>query len=68
MFGLPEVLLGIFPAAGGTQRLPRLIALPTALDMILTGRMIKADRAKKIGLIDSLVMPLGPGTESAEWR
>ncbi|CAG0895777.1 unnamed protein product [Darwinula stevensoni] len=67
-FGLPEVMIGLFPAAGGTQRLPRLIALPTALDMILTGRTIKADKAKRIGLVDSLLMPLGPGTKPAEQR
>src|SRR5262249_34936419 len=49
--GLPEVMLGIFPAWGGTTRLPRLIGLPAALDLILTGRSIDARRAEKLGLV-----------------
>ena len=49
--GLPEVLLGIFPGFGGSQRLPRLIGLPAALDLILTGRNLDARRAEKMGLI-----------------
>ena len=49
--GLPEVLLGIYPGFGGTQRLPRLIGLPAALDLILTGRALDAKRAERIGLI-----------------
>ena len=49
--GLPEVLLGIYPGFGGTQRLPRLIGLPAALDLILTGRNIDARRAEKMGLV-----------------
>ena len=49
--GLPEVLLGIFPGFGGTQRLPRLIGLPAALDLILTGRNVDARRAEKMGLV-----------------
>ena len=49
--GLPEVMLGILPAWGGTTRLPRLVGLPTALDMILTGRTLDARRAEKAGLI-----------------
>jgi 3-hydroxyacyl-CoA dehydrogenase/enoyl-CoA hydratase/3-hydroxybutyryl-CoA epimerase len=49
--GLPEVLLGIFPGFGGTQRLPRLVGLATALDLILTGRSLDARRAEKAGLI-----------------
>ncbi len=49
--GLPEVLLGILPAWGGTSRLPRLIGLPAALDLILTGRALDARRAEKLGLI-----------------
>jgi 3-hydroxyacyl-CoA dehydrogenase len=51
-FGLPEVALGILPGAGGTQRLPRLIDVETALDMIVTGRQIGAKAAQEIGLID----------------
>ena len=49
--GLPEVLLGIYPGFGGTQRLPRLVGLSAALDLILTGRSLDARRAEKIGLI-----------------
>ncbi|CAK9799130.1 Trifunctional enzyme subunit alpha, mitochondrial [Anthophora quadrimaculata] len=59
--GLPEVMLGLLPGAGGTQRLPRLTSLPNALDMTLTGRNIKAEKAKKLGLVDILVNRLGPG-------
>jgi 3-hydroxyacyl-CoA dehydrogenase/enoyl-CoA hydratase/3-hydroxybutyryl-CoA epimerase len=53
--GLPEVNLGIFPAWGGTTRLPRLVGLPTALDMILTGRALDARRAERAGLIHRAV-------------
>jgi 3-hydroxyacyl-CoA dehydrogenase/enoyl-CoA hydratase/3-hydroxybutyryl-CoA epimerase len=53
--GLPEVRLGIFPAWGGCVRLPRLVGLASALDMILTGKQIDARRAKKIGLVDEAV-------------
>lgn len=60
-FGLPEVMLGLLPGAGGTQRTRQLTSIPTALDLALTGKTIKADRAKKLGLVDLLVAPLGPG-------
>ncbi|MBD3679142.1 MAG: enoyl-CoA hydratase/isomerase family protein [Rhodobacteraceae bacterium] len=52
--GLPEITLGIFPGAGGTQRVPRLIGIPAALEMILSGRRIGADEALKMGLIDRI--------------
>jgi 3-hydroxyacyl-CoA dehydrogenase/enoyl-CoA hydratase/3-hydroxybutyryl-CoA epimerase len=52
--GLPEVMLGLVPGAGGTQRLPRLIGLATSLDLILTGRALKAPRALKAGLLDEV--------------
>jgi 3-hydroxyacyl-CoA dehydrogenase/enoyl-CoA hydratase/3-hydroxybutyryl-CoA epimerase len=52
--GLPEVMLGLLPGAGGTQRLPRLVGLATALDLILTGRALKAPRAHKAGLVDEV--------------
>jgi 3-hydroxyacyl-CoA dehydrogenase/enoyl-CoA hydratase/3-hydroxybutyryl-CoA epimerase len=55
VLGVPEIKLGIIPGAGGTQRLPRLVALPTALDLILTGRNLKAKRALKAGLVDEVV-------------
>ncbi|XP_068194504.1 hydroxyacyl-CoA dehydrogenase trifunctional multienzyme complex subunit alpha b [Antennarius striatus] len=64
----PEVMLGLLPGAGGTQRLPKMVGLPGAFDMMLTGRNIRADKAKKMGLIDQLVDPLGPGLKSPEER
>nr|CDJ84104.1 Crotonase and 3-hydroxyacyl-CoA dehydrogenase domain containing protein [Haemonchus contortus] len=62
---LPEVMLGLLPGAGGTQRLPRLVSIQNALDMMLTGKRVKADKAKKMGLVDSVVQPLGDGLEPA---
>ncbi len=53
--GFPEVMIGLFPGAGGTQRAPRLVGLTTALDMILTGRKLRAKKAKKVGLVDEIV-------------
>lgn len=55
--GLPEVQLGLLPGGSGTQRLPRLIALPAALDLILTGKQIDSKRAYKMGLVDEIVAP-----------
>lgn len=55
--GLPEVQLGLIPASGGTQRLPRLIGLPGALALILSGRRLSAERARRQGLVDLLVHP-----------
>ncbi|HEX2123641.1 MAG TPA: 3-hydroxyacyl-CoA dehydrogenase NAD-binding domain-containing protein [Thermoanaerobaculia bacterium] len=53
--GLPEVKLGIFPAWGGTSKLPRLIGLPAALDIILNGKALDGKRAKRVGLVDDSV-------------
>ncbi|MGB2078661.1 MAG: enoyl-CoA hydratase-related protein, partial [Vibrio sp.] len=53
--GLPEVQLGLLPGSGGTQRLPRLIGLLDALDMTLTGKQVRAAKAKKLGLLDAAV-------------
>lgn len=53
--GLPEVQLGLLPGSGGTQRLPRLIGLMAAFDMMLTGRQLRAVQAKKRGLVDYVV-------------
>jgi len=55
--GLPEIQLGIIPAAGGCQRLPRLIGLRAALDLILTARTLPARRALRTGLVDEVVHP-----------
>ena len=55
--GLPEVKLGIFPAWGGTSKMPRLIGLPAALDIILNGKALDARRAKQTGLVDEIVEP-----------
>ena len=57
ILALPEVQLGLIPGAGGTQRLPRLIGVRAALDMILTGKNVRAKKALQIGLIDELVHP-----------
>ena len=53
--GLPEVQLGLLPAAGGTQRLPRTIGVERALDLMLTGKQIDGRRAKKYGLVSDVV-------------
>lgn len=53
--GLPEVKLGILPGFGGTQRLPRLIGLPNALDIILNGKLLNAKQAYKVGLASYLL-------------
>ncbi|CAM4431284.1 fatty acid oxidation complex subunit alpha FadJ [Vibrio agarivorans] len=53
--GLPEVQLGLLPGSGGTQRLPRLIGLLPSLDLILTGKQLRAKKAKKLGVVDASV-------------
>jgi 3-hydroxyacyl-CoA dehydrogenase/enoyl-CoA hydratase/3-hydroxybutyryl-CoA epimerase len=57
VLALPEVMLGLIPGAGGTQRLPRLVGLRNALDMILTGRNVRAKKALQMGLLDEMVHP-----------
>jgi len=54
-YGLPEVNLGLLPGAGGTQRLPRLVGVPKALDLVTSGRHMSAAEAFEEGLIDELV-------------
>ncbi len=58
-FGQTEIQLGIIPGAGGTQRLPRLVGLPRAREMIYTGRRVDAEEALAIGLVDRVL----PSTE-----
>jgi 3-hydroxyacyl-CoA dehydrogenase/enoyl-CoA hydratase/3-hydroxybutyryl-CoA epimerase len=53
--GLPEVKLGIYPGWGGSVRLPRLVGVPAAMDMMLTGRALSAKNARAIGLVDKVV-------------
>jgi len=55
VFGLPEITLGIIPGGGGTQRLPRLVGLGPATEMLMLGITIKADRALSIGLVKEIV-------------
>jgi enoyl-CoA hydratase/carnithine racemase len=56
-FGMPEVGLGVIPGSGGTQRLPRLVGLGRAKELILTGRLIDAGNAASIGLVNRVVPP-----------
>lgn len=53
--GIPEVTLGVFPGFGGTQRLPRLVGLGIAKELLATGRQVKADEAMRIGLVNKVV-------------
>ena len=57
VFALPEVQLGLIPGGGGTQRLPRLVGLEAALDMIITGKNVRGRKALQIGLVHELVHP-----------
>jgi len=64
VFGVPETTLGIFPGIGGTQLLPRILGAPLAKELIFTGRRLKADEAKAVGLINHLV-PAGQARAKA---
>jgi enoyl-CoA hydratase/long-chain 3-hydroxyacyl-CoA dehydrogenase len=57
VMGLPEVKLGLMPGMAGTYHLPKMVGYPTALDMILTGKNVRPDKAKKMGLVDLVVDP-----------
>jgi 3-hydroxyacyl-CoA dehydrogenase len=63
-FGLPEVNLGLLPGAGGTQRLPRLVGVPKALEMMTTGRHVSSGEAQEGGLVDEVI----PGNGLDELR
>ncbi len=56
-FGQPEIKLGLIPGGGGTQRLPRLVGMGNAMKLILTGDMIDAAEANRMGLVDEVVAP-----------
>jgi len=63
--GLPEVLIGILPGSGGTQRLPRLIGPKAAMEMIVSGRHVPAEEAKQLGIVDELVQEGGDLRQAA---
>ncbi|WP_406130354.1 enoyl-CoA hydratase/isomerase family protein [Streptomyces sp. NBC_00989] len=65
--GQPEILLGLIPGAGGTQRLARLIGPSKAKDLIFTGRMVRADEALALGLVDRLAPAAEVFTEAHAW-
>jgi 3-hydroxyacyl-CoA dehydrogenase len=66
LVGLPEVHLGILPGAGGTQRLPRLCAIPKAVEIMTSGRMVSAQEALESGIVDRLAARHDPSPEELE--
>jgi len=67
VLGQPEILLGIIPGAGGTQRLTRLVGPSVAKDLIFTGRFVKADEALSLGLVDRVLPPDQVYAEAVAW-
>lgn len=67
VLGQPEILLGIIPGAGGTQRLTRLVGPSKAKDLIFTGRFVQAEEALAIGLVDRVVAPDKVYDEAVAW-
>jgi enoyl-CoA hydratase/carnithine racemase len=65
--GFPEILLGIFPGGGGTQRLPRLVGPATAKEIIWSGRQIRADEALTLGIVDRVVPAADVLTAALAW-
>jgi enoyl-CoA hydratase/carnithine racemase len=65
--GQPEILLGIIPGAGGTQRLSRLVGPAKAKDLVFTGRFVAADEALHMGLVDRVVEPDQVYAAAVEW-
>ena len=63
--GLPEVRLAVTPGSGGTQRLPRIVGMTRAKELILTGRIISAEEAERIGLVNQVV-PAGEARRAAD--
>lgn len=59
VLGLPEVMLGLLPGAGGTQRLPQLVGIQAALQMMLAGNSLRPEKAYRMGLVDYLTIPQG---------
>jgi enoyl-CoA hydratase/carnithine racemase len=66
-FGQPEVAVGIIPGGGGTQRLPRLIGTGRAAELILSGRIIDADEALRLGLVEAVLPADGFVDAAIEW-